>query len=404
MTPLFTFRKLSPALALTISSLALGDNQKDDSQKPTLLRASTIMGMNVTNLQGEKLGDIDNLAIESTEGRCRYAIMSRGGVAGLGDTHVAVPWKALKFANDAVRLDVTKQRFDQAPTFDDDKNWSTIGDPQWATTVHQYYSLKPDFKTRTNDDPSRNPPPTFFKGSDAVGMDIHNRQGDDLGELEDVMIDVNSGRVAYAVLGFGGVLGMGEKLFAVPWQSLSFNSQEKMFVLNVDKDKLKTAPGFDKNQWPDMTDVRWSKDVHTFYGSDPNWIYGYSGDGSRNAGGWGANDDYNRMFKKDSVQTFKGFVHELGAASPMPGMDEGAQLTIQTDRETLTVHMGPQWFMERQEYQFNKGEQIEVTGSRVEINGQPVVLATEIKRGKDTLRLREKNGRPCWVAWHTDED
>jgi hypothetical protein len=80
---------------------------------------------------------------------------------------------------------------------------------------------------------------------------------------------MNTGQVAYAVLAFGGFLGMGEKLFAVPWQALHLDTVNKRFVLDVEKERLKNAPGFDKDAWPDMADVAWATEVHTFYGTDP---------------------------------------------------------------------------------------------------------------------------------------
>jgi hypothetical protein len=80
------------------------------------------------------------------------------------------------------------------------------------------------------------------------------------------MIDMPSGRVAYAVLSFGGFLGMGDRLFAVPWQSLRLDTANKRFTLNVSKERLKDAPGFDKDHWPSMGDTTWASGVESFYG------------------------------------------------------------------------------------------------------------------------------------------
>jgi len=85
------------------------------------------------------------------------------------------------------------------------------------------------------------------------------------------MIDIASGRVAYAVLSFGGFLGMGDKLFAIPWSSLAIDTVEKRFILNVDKSLLERAPGFDKNNWPDMADRTWGAGVYSYYGTKPYW-------------------------------------------------------------------------------------------------------------------------------------
>ena len=84
------------------------------------------------------------------------------------------------------------------------------------------------------------------------------------------MLDTKNGKVCYAVLSYGGFLGMGEKLFAVPWQALTLDTENKRYVLNVDTDKLESAPGFDKDHWPNMADETWANNVHHFYGTDKN--------------------------------------------------------------------------------------------------------------------------------------
>ena len=81
------------------------------------------------------------------------------------------------------------------------------------------------------------------------------------------MIDMDSGKVAYAVLSYGGVLGMGDKLFAVPWPALTLDTANKRFTLNVQKNALKDAPGFNKDRWPAMSDRTWASGVHKFYGT-----------------------------------------------------------------------------------------------------------------------------------------
>jgi sporulation protein YlmC with PRC-barrel domain len=102
------------------------------------------------------------------------------------------------------------------------------------------------------------------------GNDVYNHNDDDLGEIKEFMLSMESGRVAYAVLSFGGILCMGEKLFAVPWAALTLDTQNKRFVLKVDKDALKNAPGFDKDNWPDMADASWNKEIHSYYGTQPD--------------------------------------------------------------------------------------------------------------------------------------
>jgi sporulation protein YlmC with PRC-barrel domain len=114
---------------------------------------------------------------------------------------------------------------------------------------------------------SAGPGPRLMGAETLIGDDVMNRQGDNLGDIKEIMIDMQSGQVAYAVLSFGGVMGIGEKLFAVPWQALQLDTANKCFTLDVSKDQLQNAPGFDKDAWPDMQDVGWQQQVSSFYGT-----------------------------------------------------------------------------------------------------------------------------------------
>ena len=103
------------------------------------------------------------------------------------------------------------------------------------------------------------------------GDKVRNSAGDDLGSVDEIMIDIPSGRVAYVVLSFGRVLGMGNKLFALPWESMRVDEDEKCFICDVDKQTLENAPGFDKNHWPDMADSAFASRIYAHYGARPYW-------------------------------------------------------------------------------------------------------------------------------------
>lgn len=113
---------------------------------------------------------------------------------------------------------------------------------------------------------TKGPGPRLMGANTLDGNDVYNKQNEDLGDIKEIMLDVPTGRVAYAVLSFGGFLGMGDKLFAVPWNALALDTVNKRFVLDVSKKRLENAPGFDKDAWPDMADAKWAKEVHAYYG------------------------------------------------------------------------------------------------------------------------------------------
>ena len=111
----------------------------------------------------------------------------------------------------------------------------------------------------------------LMSSSSLDGEDVKNLEGEDLGNIKDLMIDCDSGRVVYAVLSYGGVLGMGDKLFAVPMSALKLDTDNECFILDVKKAELNDAPGFDKSNWPDMADRHWEKDIHQYYRTQPYW-------------------------------------------------------------------------------------------------------------------------------------
>lgn len=111
----------------------------------------------------------------------------------------------------------------------------------------------------------------LLPASTIEGTAVQNAAGEDLGEINELMIDLEKGRIAYAVLSFGGFLGMGDKLFALPWEALNIGPDGDVFILNVPREKLDNAPGFDKDNWPDMADSSWGETVHTYYGYKPYW-------------------------------------------------------------------------------------------------------------------------------------
>lgn len=123
------------------------------------------------------------------------------------------------------------------------------------------YKLKPGH--------AKGPGPRLMGADTLIGNEVFNQKDENLGEIKEIMLDTSNGRVCYAVLSFGGFLGMGEKLFAVPWSELKLDTANKRFVLNVEKDRLKNAPGFDKNDWPDMADQSWVDKIHSYYRTKP---------------------------------------------------------------------------------------------------------------------------------------
>lgn len=103
------------------------------------------------------------------------------------------------------------------------------------------------------------PGPDVMAVDTLEGCAVINHAGVSLGEIQDIMIDVRSGHVAYAVLSFGGVLGIGNKLFAVPWEALTLDAERRCFILDIARERLERSPGFDKSHWPSMAGSGWTQ-------------------------------------------------------------------------------------------------------------------------------------------------
>lgn len=114
-------------------------------------------------------------------------------------------------------------------------------------------------------DATHGPGPHLMGADTLIGNDVYNKNSEDIGNIKEIMLDMRTGSVSYAVLSFGGFLGMGEKLFAVPWGALKLDTENKRFTLDVSKEQLKDAPGFDKAHWPNMADETWAKSIHAYY-------------------------------------------------------------------------------------------------------------------------------------------
>ncbi|MFB5148303.1 PRC-barrel domain-containing protein [Burkholderia orbicola] len=116
------------------------------------------------------------------------------------------------------------------------------------------------------------PGPDVMAASTFEGDRVLTIDGDDIGKIAHIMLDVRAGRIAYAVVSSGGLLGIGDKLLAVPWNALVLDAERQCFVLPVGTERVREAPGFDKSRWPAMADPAWAEALHAYYGSSPYWL------------------------------------------------------------------------------------------------------------------------------------
>ncbi len=115
------------------------------------------------------------------------------------------------------------------------------------------------------------PGPYLMLASTLEGNDVVNNAKEKVGDIKGIMLDVQRGNIAYAVLSVGGFLGMGDKLFAVPWSALTLDADHHNFCLDISKERLRNAPGFDKENWPENADRSLATEVHSYFKARPYW-------------------------------------------------------------------------------------------------------------------------------------
>ena len=119
----------------------------------------------------------------------------------------------------------------------------------------------------------------------------------------------------------------------------------------------------------------------------------------RGSGGWGMGAQYNRMYDVKTVESISGEIISVDTITPQKGMSHGVHLTVKTDKETISVHLGPSWYIENQDVKLLPKDRIEVKGSRITFEGKPAIIAAEVKKGNEILTLRDANGIPMWSGW-----
>ena len=115
------------------------------------------------------------------------------------------------------------------------------------------------------------PGPDVMAASTLDGDKIMSTDDEEVGKVKEIMLDVQAGRIAYVVMSCGGFLGIGDKLLAIPWNALTLDTTRKCFLLSLSSERIKNAPGFDKQNWPSMADPTWATSVHQYYGREPYW-------------------------------------------------------------------------------------------------------------------------------------
>ncbi len=293
-------------------------------------KASDLIGMTVKNYQNEKLGKVEDLGVDVESGRVVQVIVSTGSFLGIGDTLSAVPPSAFHhdIAQKVLHLDANKEKLQSGPKFEMSK-WADYSDSNHLSQVYSHYGQEPSLSfiqtgdagqdgqrntdssntistrqadgtwkdgqrtnsspntvstrqadgTWNNDSAARNGQSQWMipasrlgqvqKASKIMGTTVKNLQDEKLGKVENLLVDLSSGRVVAIIVSSGGFLGMGDELSAVPPTALRFSAEQDTLQLDASKETLSSAPHFKANQWPDMTQPTYADSVYRAYQVEP---------------------------------------------------------------------------------------------------------------------------------------
>ena len=244
-------------------------------------------------------------------------------------------------------------------------------------------------------------PMKYRRLTQIIGLNVKDYRGDQIGEIENVMIDADHAHVAYAIIGHGGFLKVGEKLTPVPWSAVQISPQNEVARVSTDRQTLDRL-AISEDQLTRLSDPTFSSQLARDFGQEPYWVtYGYVSPEGAPAGGsfdaWKPGSTYNKNFQAGKIESHSGTVEGVGTFTPERGAAEGLRLRLRTDQgQTITVHAGPWAYAQQQGFSSLYGQKATVSGARSTVNGREVLIATKIESAGKTWELRDEKGAPKW--------
>jgi len=242
---------LTAAVVLALSSATA---KAEEKKKSTLERSTDLINRVVVNKNGDHIGYIEDLAVELPNGRIVYAALSTKNALGLGGKLFSLPYSAFRWTEDrkSLVLDVKKGEFDSMDGFDT-KSWPTMPNKTWVKLGGKTpYSPPKDAR--------------IVRLTSLTGLAVKNEAGTSLGKVQGFGIDYEKERLLYAAMARGGVVGVGARYFAIPWEALNLKSldlrvDDRCFVVNANPQDFDDKEGFDPNNWPDRGSDRFLKNT-----------------------------------------------------------------------------------------------------------------------------------------------
>ena len=364
----------------------------------------------VRGLNDDKLGNVKDLIISRPQGRVKFVLLGHGGVLKLGEKVTAVPYRAFQWKPEtkSLYLAVSQDKIKNAPTLEAEE-WRTLYEPSRADPIYAYFDARANGAPRDEvgappDDLSddRNDRNSALKSdehpilrmSDIRSKDLMSKDGQEIGKVNDLIMDTRSGRIAFVVVTFGGVLGIGEDKVPVPWPVFDVNSEGRLYAVTVDKEMIRSAPHLTQKDWGELQDPGFAQRVYSHYGKSATWL------GQPLAGGHDrmGSSEYQRLYTDGTPRDISGTITSVDEAAPMRNEDKVVILTVRTDSGgTETVQTCPKSHLDQAHLNLKTGDTVKISGRSAVVDGKQTVIATQIvPSGGTPVVLRQTDGSPCW--------
>jgi len=236
--------------------------------------------------------------------------------------------------------------------------------------------------------------------SNLIGTDVAVR-GRDAGNIEDLVIDMREGHIAYMLISLTDAFaGSPNCMAAVPWQAVDLMPDQRLAGIDISPQQLLRL-AFTEDNIPNLEDMVYARRLHEQFDLSPYWeVLGYvepTGVTKVSGTAWQTDSWYAQAFDPQNVITFSGTIESVSTFKPAPNASAGLRLRIRADDgRMMLVNAGPSGFATQKGLKFDAGSRITVTGSRAQIAGQNVILASQLKKDDQTVQLRTRQGRPVW--------
>ena len=317
----------------------------------------------------------------------------------LGMPEVSAPHRGRgPTARPALFLKIDKESLRQAPTIDSTLPIEKLSDLKLYQEVDTFYcghvGREAARAAMVHEGPAK-----LLKVSKIKGLKLQDSRNADLGKIQDLLVDAREGHVAYGLVSFGGFMGIRDKTAAVPWSALSIRTEQGYAALDGSRERLEAAV-IDEGNVEKLAQPEFARRIHDTFGASPYWeVFGFvpGEETAMPANPWHPDSAYSRTFDPSTLTTIEGTIRSVDTVYPEGGAAPGTRLDVEIkEGETVAVCAGPRAFAAQNGIEFGLESKISVTGSKTKVNGESVIMASEIWVEGKTLRLRDAQGRPEW--------